>query len=100
MLHLTGNLNHMVGASLGNSGYVRDRDREFTETKVPTRAEAPARLDEAVATFRRVVEGLDAERLEQPHPEARLGLVLPALVHLVAHFAIHRGQIPPTLSVL
>lgn len=100
VLHLTGNLNYMVGASLGKSGYVRDRDREFTETKVPGKTEALARLDEAVATFRRVVEGLDAEQLAEPHPETRLGLVLPALVHLVAHFAIHRGQISYLVRLL
>jgi hypothetical protein len=46
-----------------------------------------------VATFRRVVEGLSAEQLAAPHPEARFGTVTSALVHLVAHFALHRGQI-------
>jgi uncharacterized damage-inducible protein DinB len=93
VLHLTGNLNHFVGARLGGTGYVRDREREFTETQVPAKAEALARLDEAVATFRRVVGGLSAEQLAAPHPEARFGTVINALVHLVAHFALHRGQI-------
>ena len=93
VLHLTGNLNHFVGAQLGGTGYVRDREREFTEAQVPAKAEALARLDEAVATFRRVVGGLSAEQLAAPHPEARFGTVLNALVHLVAHFALHRGQI-------
>src|SRR5262245_6586969 len=89
-LHLTGNLNYLVGACLGRTGYVRDREREFTETNVPTKDEALARLDEAVETFGRVVAGLGAEELAAPHPEARLGPVLTALVHLVAHFALHR----------
>jgi uncharacterized damage-inducible protein DinB len=93
VLHLTGNLSHFVGARLGGTGYVRDREREFTEAQVPAKAEALARLDEAVATFRRVVGGLSAEQLAAPHPEARFGTVLNALVHLVAHFALHRGQI-------
>src|SRR5436305_3924750 len=92
VLHLTGNLNHFVGAQLGGTGYVRDREREFTESNVPSRGEVLAKLDEAVATFRRVVEGLSAERLAEAHPEARFGTVLSALVHLVAHFALHRGQ--------
>jgi uncharacterized damage-inducible protein DinB len=100
VLHLTGNLNHMVGAKLGNTGYLRDREREFTEKNVPSKAEVLARLDEAVATFRRVVEGLDERRLAEAHPEARLGLVLPALMHLVAHFAIHRGQISYIVRLL
>jgi uncharacterized damage-inducible protein DinB len=92
VLHLTGNLNHFVGAQLGGTGYLRDREREFTETSPPAKAEALAGLDEAVATFRRVVEGLSAEQLAAPHPEGRFGSVLNALVHLVAHFALHRGQ--------
>ena len=92
ILHLTGNLNHFVGGMLGKTGYVRDREREFTEGNPPTRAELLAGLDEAVATFRRVVEGLSATDLLAPHPEARLGLVFKALQHLLAHFALHRGQ--------
>jgi uncharacterized damage-inducible protein DinB len=92
VLHLTGNLNHFVGAQLGGSGYVRDRQREFTEAQVPAKAEALAGLDGAVATFRRVVGGLAPEQLQAPHPETRFGSVLDTLVHLVAHFALHRGQ--------
>ena len=29
-LHICGNLQHFVGAVLGNSGYVRKRDEEFS----------------------------------------------------------------------
>jgi uncharacterized damage-inducible protein DinB len=49
-------------------------------------------LDEAVGQFRRIVGGLSEERLVGPHPESRFGSVLDTLVHLVAHFALHRGQ--------
>jgi uncharacterized damage-inducible protein DinB len=93
VLHLTGNLNHRVGALLGGSGYVRNREREFTESNVPAKAEALAKLDDAVATFRHVVEGLDAERLAAPFPEGLYPTVLDGLVFLVAHFALHRGQV-------
>jgi uncharacterized damage-inducible protein DinB len=93
LLHLTGNLSHFVGGQLGKTGYVRDREREFTDANMPPKAEVLSRLDDAVATFRRVVEGLTDDQLAAPHPEARLGNVLSALVHLVAHFALHRGQI-------
>ena len=92
VLHLTGNLNHFVGSQLGGSGYVRDREREFTETHLPRKEEALRRLDEAVATFRRIVSGLRVEQIAAPHPEARFGNVMSALTHLVAHFALHRGQ--------
>jgi uncharacterized damage-inducible protein DinB len=92
MLHLTGNLSHFIGAQVGGTGYVRDREREFTETNPPPRAVLLERFDEAIATFRRVVEGLDAATLCAAHPEARFGTVLGALVKVTSHFALHRGQ--------
>jgi uncharacterized damage-inducible protein DinB len=93
VLHLTGNLNHFVGAQLGGSGYVRDREREFTESQPSPKLETLAALDDAVATFQRVVKSLTADQLLAPHPHAKFGSVLNTLVHLVAHFALHRGQI-------
>src|SRR3954453_16391619 len=61
VLHLPGNLNYMVGACLGGTGYTRDPGRDITEQNVPAKAEALAKLDAAVAMFRRVVEGLGDE---------------------------------------
>jgi uncharacterized damage-inducible protein DinB len=92
VLHLTGNLNHFVGAQLGGTGNQRDREREFTETNRPPRHALLANLDGAARIFERVVSGVSAEQLAAPHPDARFGTVLKSLVHLVAHFALHRGQ--------
>jgi uncharacterized damage-inducible protein DinB len=92
ILHLTGNLNYFVGAHLGKTGYQRDREREFTEAKPPSRTELLQGLGDAVALFRRVVGSLTVEQMAAPHPETRFGTVVKALVHLVAHFALHRGQ--------
>jgi len=36
VLHLTGNLNYYIGAQIANTGYVRDRAREFTEPNPPS----------------------------------------------------------------
>src|SRR5947208_10317192 len=85
VLHLTGNLNHFVGAQLGGTGYVRDREREFTEVRPPDKATLLGNLDAAVETFRLVVGGLSSDKLASPHPEGRFGTVLQTLVHLVAH---------------
>lgn len=93
ILHLTGNLNHYVGAQLGGSHYVRDREREFTEHNPPAKDQLLIQFAEAKDLFRNVVSGLCADKLMSPHPETRFGTVLEALVHLVAHFALHRGQI-------
>jgi hypothetical protein len=92
VLHLAGNLKWFVGAQVGGSGYVRDREREFTERSPPAKADALAALDEAVATFRRVVQGLSAEQLAAPHPTERFGNVFSALISVTSHFALHRGQ--------
>lgn len=93
ILHLTGNLNHFVGAQLGATGYVRDREREFTEPNPPDKATTLAGLDDTVTMFRRIVSGLSAEQLAGLHPEKRFGTVTQALLHLLTHFALHRGQI-------
>lgn len=37
VLHLTGNLNYYIGAQIAGTGYVRDRDREFTEAARPVK---------------------------------------------------------------
>lgn len=92
ILHLTGNLNHFVGAQLGGSGYVRDREREFTETQHPSKATLLANLKDAVATFQRVVGGLSADQFLAPFPDPKFGSTLKGLTSLVGHFALHRGQ--------
>src|ERR1700687_5739146 len=58
LLHLTGNLNHFVGAQLGKTGYVREREREFTESAPPARVKLLADFMAAVVTFRQIVGGL------------------------------------------
>jgi uncharacterized damage-inducible protein DinB len=48
VLHVTGNLKYYIGAQIAGTGYVRDRDREFTEAHPPSKAEALKRFDEAI----------------------------------------------------
>ena len=47
-LHIIGNLNYFIGAQIAGTGYVRDREREFTEGAPPPKEEVLRRLDEAV----------------------------------------------------
>lgn len=49
VLHLTGNLNYYIGAQIASTGYVRDREREFTERDRPSKAEALKRLHDVIA---------------------------------------------------
>ena len=38
ILHLTGNLNHYIGAGIAGSGYVRNRPLEFTDSLLDGRS--------------------------------------------------------------
>jgi len=49
ILHLTGNLNYYIGARIAENGYVRDRDREFTEPKPMPKEELFAAFDRTIA---------------------------------------------------
>ncbi|HVP39078.1 MAG TPA: DUF664 domain-containing protein [Candidatus Saccharimonadales bacterium] len=95
VLHLCGNLRHFVGAQLGGSGYVRNREAEFALRGVPR-----ARLRELVAAAEREVrpalEGLHAAVLDADFPVPVAGHTLPArlfMLHLCTHLAYHLGQL-------
>src|SRR5215467_10908466 len=49
ILHLTGNLNYYVGARIAETGYERNRDREFTESKQIPKEEVLAAFDKTIA---------------------------------------------------
>lgn len=49
ILHMTGNLNYYIGARVAKTGYVRNRDREFTETEKPAKANVMKAFDETIA---------------------------------------------------
>lgn len=93
-LHVAGNLQHFVGGVLGGSGYVRDRDAEFTR-RSGSREELLDQLARAEAEVQRVIPGLDAEALAAPYPAAPGGLEVSTdlwLLHLASHLAFHLGQ--------
>ena len=94
-LHVAGNLRHFVGARLGGTGYVRDRDREFAARDVP-RAEIVAALDAALDEVARALAALDDATLARSYPDEVGGRVVGTgelLTHLATHLAYHLGQI-------
>lgn len=93
-LHVAGNLQHFVGAVLGGTGYVRNREREFSR-RSGTRAEVVAELKKATATVRKVLPTIPEERLAEPYPEALGGSQIETglfLLHLAGHLTFHLGQ--------
>ena len=94
-LHLIGNLKHFIGAILGDSGYVRDRDTEFSDSGVP-RDLLLTGIDETAAVVKTTLSGLTDADLAKTYPLEVLGDVMTTeffIVHLGAHLNYHLGQI-------
>ncbi len=95
VLHLTGNLNYYIGAQIAETGYVRDRPREFAETKPPSKLEALADFDKAVEMVKATIRKQSAEDWSTPYSgtgvtcENRFAIVLDC----AAHADHHIGQI-------
>ena len=93
--HLAGNLQHFLGAVLGGSGFIRDRDAEFSARGL-SREDLQAEIAAAEAAVSGAFAGLDPARLEAPFPEAIRGHQLSTrmvIVHLLTHLSFHLGQV-------
>lgn len=94
-LHLAGNLQHFIGTVLGNTGYVRNREEEFSAKNL-TRAEVCERIAAARAMLPGVLAGLTDDDMQKIYPVRLLERDWPTglfLMHLVSHFSYHLGQI-------
>jgi hypothetical protein len=96
-LHVAGGLTWFVGAELGKSGYVRDREREFSDRGLP-RDEVARRIRECRDTIVPVLEKLSDEHLAAPYP----GTLPPVfagmttrqfLLQLLWHLGWHAGHV-------
>jgi uncharacterized damage-inducible protein DinB len=71
LLHMTGNLNYYIGARVAENGYVRDRDREFTEPDHKSKAEVLAAFDRAIAMVIATIEEQSADDWQKPYTAVR-----------------------------
>lgn len=91
VLHLTGNLNHYIGAQIAETGYVRDRPREFSETVRPSKAEVLKKFDDAVEMVVRTIRAQSAEDWSVAYSgtgadaQNRFEMVLQCATHLHHH---------------
>jgi uncharacterized damage-inducible protein DinB len=94
-LHLVGNLNHFIGSQLGKSGYVRERELEFSRKNVP-KNELIDMINDTRGTIIRTLDVLTEEQLEQDYPlvvfKEKMSVSF-FLIHLTTHLAYHLGQI-------
>lgn len=94
-LHLMGNLNYFIGAVLGNTGYVRHREDEFSLKNIP-RQDLLLNIDNCIIIVRQTIHSLNADDLEKEFPVELMGqkfTTLHMLVHLAGHLTYHLGQI-------
>lgn len=94
-LHLTGNLKHFIGAILGNTGYIRQRDLEFSRRNV-SRTELIAGIDEARAEIKKVLESFPETDYDLDYPLEKHGKTVSnryMLLHLLTHLNYHLGQV-------
>jgi uncharacterized damage-inducible protein DinB len=94
-LHLVGNLNTYIGAQLGNSGYIRQRDLEFSLKDIP-RSELIEQTEKTIGVVNSILVKLSAEDLEKEYPIEPLGYTMTTeyfLIHLYGHLNYHVGQI-------
>lgn len=94
-LHLVGNLKHFIGATMGNTGYVRNRDQEFALKNVPQK-ELVKMVDETIEAVSSTLSQVNDAQLEVEYPllvfkeKTSTGYFL---IHLSAHLGYHLGQI-------
>jgi uncharacterized damage-inducible protein DinB len=94
-LHLIGNLNAYIGVGLGQTGYVRTRDLEFSLKDIP-RSELLTRIDETMSVVENGLARLTTDDLEKDFPILIWEKPEPmdyTLVHLLSHLNYHLGQI-------
>lgn len=94
-LHLVGNLNTYIGTVLGQTGYVRDRDAEFSMKNI-SRQELIQKIEGTIGVVDQVLPALTAEQLEKDYPMVVLKEATSTeffLVHLATHLTYHLGQI-------
>ena len=94
-LHICGNLNHFIGAVLGNSDYQRNREKEFVLKNVPA-AELILEIEKTEKTVIETIENFDGSLLKENYPINVFGDEMTTeyfLIHLVSHLNYHLGQI-------
>lgn len=94
-LHLIGNLSTYIGKNLGQTGYVRNREMEFSQKNVGRETLVQLVLETKIIV-EQALKKLEKEDLEKTYPENVLGHEMSTgyfLIHLISHFSYHLGQI-------
>jgi hypothetical protein len=94
-LHLVGNLNAYIGAEIGKTGYVRDRDLEFSLKNIP-QAQLVKMIEDTIVVVEERLSKINENDLEREYPllvfkeKTSTGYFL---IHLAVHLGYHLGQV-------
>lgn len=94
-LHIIGNLNHYIGKIMGETDYVRDREKEFLEKDV-SRGELIHLLNEVNHTIADAILQFPEDWFSRSYPGGALKEPMTYeyyMFHLVSHLNYHLGQI-------
>jgi len=94
-LHLIGNLNCYIGAEIGKTGYIRQRDLEFSQKNVP-RTELIKKVEETILMIDLALNKLTEEDLKKEYSMLVFSKKTSTgyfLIHLTTHLTYHLGQI-------
>ena len=95
VLHIIGGLNHLIGATLAKTGYVRDRDQEFKRKGV-ARKDLVEQLEKLIPMINETVAALTQEQMESEYPiffDKPNTSTSYVLMQLLLHLNYHLGQI-------
>ena len=95
VLHIIGGLNHFFGAILAHTGYVRNRDLEFSKKGV-AREELVAQLEALIPMVKATLGAITPAQMDAEYPipfdDAKNSNSY-VLVRLLAHLDYHLGQV-------
>ena len=93
-LHLVGNLNAYIGAEIGKTGYVRNRDLEFSQKNIP-QVQLMKMIEDTIVVVEYGLSKLNENDLEREYPllvfkeKTSTGYFL---IHLAVHLGYHLGR--------
>ncbi|MES2108838.1 MAG: DUF1572 family protein [Bacteroidota bacterium] len=94
-LHLVGNLNAYIGVGLAKTGYIRQRDLEFSLKDIP-KAELIQRIEEVIIVVETGLNNLHDSQMGTDFPIViweNPTQMLYTLIHLSTHLNYHLGQV-------
>lgn len=95
VLHLVGNLKHFIGAVMGNTGYFRNREAEFSLKNVP-KADLVEQILETIQVIDVTVSKFEEDDFSSNYPLEVFGKPMTYeyfMMHLQGHLNYHLGQV-------